>query len=227
MRLIRMKWVERKISKKYARHQNKHVKHEFSINIVQEIKKNKQFENKIENINKGIEFINDLILNPSEIFSFWFLIPRANAKNGFKMSRNIIDGKLTSDFGGGLCQLSSILYHSALLSGLKIIERHNHSVDLYTEEERFTPLGADATVVYGYKNLRFENSHKFPIKIFLKVENYQLYCEFSSSEKLIQHEILFEAQNFEKHTELKTYRVIENESILLDKSTYLKMEIEN
>ncbi|HTP30232.1 MAG TPA: VanW family protein, partial [Anaeromyxobacteraceae bacterium] len=37
-------------------------------------------------------------------------------------------------------------------------ERHSHSIDLYTDSTRFAPLGADATVAYGRKDLRFENT---------------------------------------------------------------------
>ena len=42
---------------------------------------------------------------------------------------------------------------------------NRHSVDIYTEQTRFAPLGSDATVAYGYKDLRFRNVLPFPISL--------------------------------------------------------------
>jgi hypothetical protein len=50
------------------------------------------------------------------------------------------------------------VYHIGIIAGLDIIERYNHSVDIYTDDTRFAPLGTDATVVYGYKDLRIRNN---------------------------------------------------------------------
>jgi len=63
---------------------------------------------------------------------------------------------LALDYGGGLCQLSGIIYHAVLEAGLEILERHPHSLDIYTATTRYTPLGSDAAVVYGHKDLRFK-----------------------------------------------------------------------
>jgi vancomycin resistance protein VanW len=46
-------------------------------------------------------------------------------------------------------------------------------MDIYTNENRFTPLGSDATVVYGYKDLKIRNNLNHPIKFtFLMEENH-------------------------------------------------------
>ena len=52
----------------------------------------------------------------------------------------------------------------SLHANLEILERHNHSADIYTEETRFTPLGSDATVAYGYKDLKIRNTLDGPIR---------------------------------------------------------------
>jgi len=41
--------------------------------------------------------------------------------------------------------------------GLHIVEKHNHSRDLWGEEHRTVPLGRDATYVYAVKDLKFAN----------------------------------------------------------------------
>ena len=48
-------------------------------------------------------------------------------------------------------------------AALSIRERHAHSIDIYTDASRFAPLGSDATVFYGYKDLRFENNLAAPL----------------------------------------------------------------
>ncbi len=114
-------------------------------------------EGKVHNISIALQSLDGLVIGPGEWFSFWHRIGRPVAENGFQKSRSIVGGKLVAETGGGLCQLSGMLYYLALQSGLRISERHAHSLDIYTEEERFTPLGSDATVAYPYKDLRFEN----------------------------------------------------------------------
>ncbi len=114
---------------------------------------------KVHNITLAIQKLDGLVLNTGEWFSFWYRVGRPSANNGFLKSRGIVNGKLVAGSGGGLCQLSGILYYLALQGGLSISERHAHSVDIYAEEERFAPLGSDATVAFAYKDLRFQNTH--------------------------------------------------------------------
>ena len=70
--------------------------------------------------------------------------------------------------GGSLCQFSGVIYNLALLSNLRIIERHAHSIDAYGED-RYVPLGRDCTLVFGYKDLRFKNTLTGPILLNLSV----------------------------------------------------------
>ena len=65
---------------------------------------------------------------------------------------------VSADIGGGLCQISGLLYETGLRAGLEIVERHAHTQDLYTDETRFTALGLDATVVWGHKDVRLRNT---------------------------------------------------------------------
>ncbi len=125
-------------------------------------------ENKLINLRLGANKLNLALIEPHAICSFWRHVGRPVAQNGFMVGRNLVEGELTRQVGGGLCQLSSILYHLGLRSGLEVVERHAHSIDIYQEHERFTPLGADATVVWGYKDLRLCNPH--PLAILLEFE---------------------------------------------------------
>jgi vancomycin resistance protein VanW len=138
--------------------------------VVQEIRKSAFFEGKLANIKLGAKRLDGVVVAPGEVLSFWKLVARPTAAGGFEIGRSIRGGAAGADIGGGLCQLSGITYEAGLRAGLQVVERHPHSRDLYAEEERFTPLGLDATVVWPYKDLRLRNSLPVPVQFRIEVE---------------------------------------------------------
>ena len=156
----------------------------FQISEVQPIRPSSYFDNKVHNLQLGAERINQVLIQPGQIFSYWSCVGAPTAKNGFREGRNLINGQLRADFGGGLCQLSGILYLLALRTGLIVLERHHHSVDIYTEEERFCPLGADATVVYGYKDLRLQNNYPFALAFEITIRAKEVQAQIKSEQAL-------------------------------------------
>lgn len=163
-----------------------------SISTTQEIKPGLFFDNKVHNLTTASHRIASVQIQPNSVFSFWKIVGNPNEKNGFRKGRNIIKGKVSEEIGGGLCQISSIIYITALKANLEITERYNHSVDIYKEEDRFTPLGADATVVYGYKDLRIKNNFDFPVQFsFTFTDDNQLVCHLESPEKMDENQLDF------------------------------------
>jgi len=187
---------------KYANKQNKGIRYNGNIEIVQEIKQTKTTSAKIKNFKIAIKKIEEIQINPNEIFSFWKTVGRPSKKNGYVESRSIVNGKITPTFGGGLCQLSGLLYYASILANLEIIERHNHSKDIYTDETRFTPLGSDATVVYGFKDLKIKNNLKKPIGFSFLLEKNNLTIRINSDEILEKNNIEFINKN---ENEIITY----------------------
>ncbi len=159
--------------------------------ITQPIFYNPLAANKVTNIQIAINELEQVIIQPNEYFSFWNIIEEPTEKKGYLTGRNIIGNRLQEDIGGGLCQVSGMLYHLALSAGLKIIERHNHTLDLYEEDKRYTPLGADATVVYGYKDLRFQNDTPYPLQFSFEVNQTSFSGYLNSTEPFPQAEINF------------------------------------
>ena len=125
--------------------------------VTQPIRPGAYRENKIHNLRLAAGAIGGRILEPGHVFSYWQLVGPPSEARGYRRGRTLQNDEMIPDVGGGLCQLSGLVYHLALLLDLEIVERHSHSHDIYTEEERFTPLGADAAVVFGYRDLRFRN----------------------------------------------------------------------
>jgi vancomycin resistance protein YoaR len=127
------------------------------------------FENKIHNIELAISRMEPLVLAPGQAFSFWQRALAPTLDNGYREGAMFVNRRVVGSVGGGLCQLSGVIYNLALLAGLQILERHNHSIDAYGEE-RYIPLGCDATVAFGRKDLRFRNPHRFPVALELNVD---------------------------------------------------------
>lgn len=178
-------------SVKFARKSNEKLLFDFKITTVQEIMPSAYFDNKMHNFNYVAQKINHIVIFPREVFSFWELIGNPNNNKNFKKGRNIVKGKINEEAAGGICQVSSILYYTAIKTNVEILERHNHSVDIYSEEERFTPLGADATLVYPYKDLRIKNNYLFPIAFQISVEKNTIICSLLSTSLLPEDDLVF------------------------------------
>jgi vancomycin resistance protein VanW len=176
------------------------------ITIVQPINVSEWAENKKHNLRIAVSKFQNLPVNPNEIFSFWHNVGNPTKKAGYKMGINIIKNRLDFDYGGGLCQLSGLLYHIALASGLGIVERYPHSADLYTDETRYTPLGADATTAYGYKDLRLKNTLEIPVCFRVQIEGNRLIGALCAPESLKEYELRFDKTLVDGMEEVDTLR---------------------
>lgn len=169
-----------------------------AVGLTQPIMPSDFFENKIANITRGAALLDGGLIDSNRSWSFWHRVCRPEAANGFLPGRNIVNGKLVALSGGGLCQLSSMVYHLALLGGLTVLERHSHSLDIYEEDQRFTPLGADATVVWGFKDLRLHNPHPFRVAFGFRVDQHRLIGELLSDSSLTARHVEFVRVNLER-----------------------------
>ena len=152
------------------------------VEIAQPIRQTAFAEGKLANIRLGAARLDGVTIAPGEIFSFWTLIGAPSAAEGFELGRSIRGGTVAGEVGGGLCQVSGIAYELLLRGGLDPIERHPHSRDLYSEEERFTPLGLDATVVWPYRDLRLANRLGVPVTMRIGVDGMTLRASLHAPE---------------------------------------------
>lgn len=179
-------------------------------------------ETKIHNLKKAIQSIEKVYVQPTEIFSFWKAVGNPNAKNGFMKSRSLINGEIQSSVGGGLCQLSGLIYFLSLHTSLEILERHNHSVDIYNDTTRFTPLGSDATVSFGYKDVRIKNTSDAPFYFSFLIKENSLTIRLHSSKKIIPNLVSF-SEDLIKDDQVEVSTFINGK--FLGKSTYKKIEL--
>lgn len=110
-------------------------------------------EGRKHNISLSTKKISNLVLKDGEEFSFNKVVGERNEKNGFVQAKIIANGDFTEGVGGGVCQTSTTLYNCALISGLKIIEQHPHSLQVGYIEPSF-----DAMVNSYTSDLKFKNN---------------------------------------------------------------------
>ncbi|MBS4537796.1 VanW family protein [Clostridium sp. D2Q-11] len=116
--------------------------------------------NRVKNIQIATGSINGTILFGGEELSFNDTTGKRSHENGYLPADVIVNGKLVPGYGGGVCQVSTTLYNAALLSNIDIVERHNHSIP-----SSYVDIGQDATVSYGYLDLKIKNTYNDPIYI--------------------------------------------------------------
>jgi vancomycin resistance protein VanW len=114
-------------------------------------------ETKIVNLRLGAAAIDGLVIEPGEVFSFWQRVGEPTAERGFVEGLVLRSGGVGSAVGGGLCQLSNLLYWMALHTPLEVVERHHHGFDPFPDVGRVLPFGSGATVFFNYGELRLRN----------------------------------------------------------------------
>lgn len=116
--------------------------------------------NRVYNIQKSSNAIDNMVILPGEVFSFNSTTGPRSLSAGYKEATVIVDGEFVPGEGGGVCQVSSTLYNTLIESGLEITERHTHSLPI-----SYVPPGRDATVAFDVLDLKFKNNYSAPIYI--------------------------------------------------------------
>lgn len=125
--------------------------------------------NRSSNVVLASSKINGLVLMPGDEFSFNGSVGKRTAAAGFKVAGVYVNGQVTNDYGGGICQVSSTLYNAVLRANLEIVSRTNHMFTV-----GYVPIGTDATVSWGAPDFKFKNSRSYPIKIVTSNYNKRL-----------------------------------------------------
>ncbi len=115
---------------------------------------------KVHNLRIACHKLNGVLVLPGKTFSFWRNVKRATKRRGYVLGRQLREGCIYPEIGGGLCQLSNALYDAAEKSGLEIVERHPHTIIIPGSAAE---LGRDATVAWNYIDLRFKSESAFQI----------------------------------------------------------------
>lgn len=116
--------------------------------------------NRCANIALASQSIDNMILMPGDVFSFNDALGERTSERGYKPAGAYAAGKTVTEVGGGICQVSSTLYNTVLLSNLEIVERRSHQMTV-----AYVPVGRDATVNWGTTDFKFKNNTPYPVKL--------------------------------------------------------------
>lgn len=167
--------------------------------------------NKIINLKIAVKKIDGIVIKPGETLSYWKLIGRPTVKKGYVPGMVLYCGSYTMGIGGGLCQLSNLIYWMTLHTPLTVVERYRHSFDVFPDSKRTQPFGSGATCVYPYRDLMIRNDTNDDFQLKLNVG--QSYLEgswLSNNKSIYKYEVIeknhqFKSEywgGFSRHNEL-------------------------
>ncbi|MEF9893173.1 glycopeptide resistance accessory protein VanW [Anaerorhabdus sp.] len=147
-------------------------------------------ENKVFNLKLAALPINWLLIRPGETFSFWKLVHQADKFISYKEGLTVVNGETIPAVGGGLCQLSNLLFQLFLHSPLTIVERKGHRIKEFPELSGDCVKGIDATIADGWIDLKVKNNSEqtFQLGIYFDDTNINGYL-YSNEECKIRYEI--------------------------------------
>lgn len=130
--------------------------------------------NRIHNIKVALEKFDGTLLKPGEELSFTSILGEVDGEHGYKEELVIKNNETIPEFGGGVCQVSTTMFRTALNGGLDITERHNHAYPV----QYYAPQGTDATIYVPKPDLRFKNDTPAHILIQTRIEGTKLSIDF-------------------------------------------------
>ena len=146
--------------------------------------------NKIINLRIALNKVNNVVIRPGETFSYWHLIGRPSRRKGYVDGMILDKGTFRARVGGGLCQLSNLIYWMTLHTPLTVVERHRHSYDVFPDAGRTQPFGSGATCFYNYGDLMIRNDTKQNFQLVLGLTDSDLVGAWKSDRPIdCQYEV--------------------------------------
>lgn len=127
--------------------------------------------NRRANIRHGAEKLNGLLIAPGETLSLLEHLRPFTTEDGYLPELVIKGDEIIPEIGGGLCQIGTTTFRSAMNSGLHIAERRNHSlvVSYYNDPSNGNP-GTDATIYDPSPDLKIQNDTEHYIMLETQVD---------------------------------------------------------
>lgn len=124
---------------------------------------------KVTNLKLAAERLDGILIRPGETFSYWRCVGNPCRRRGFVEGMVLRGGKVCSGVGGGLCQMSNLIYWMALHTPLTVVERHHHGYDVFPDANRTQPFGSGATCAYPHADLMLRNDTDETFQLAVRV----------------------------------------------------------
>lgn len=124
--------------------------------------------------------INGTIIQPGETFDFNKVVGSRTSSKGYKKAHVFTGGDgVAMGLAGGICQVASTVFNTALIANVQIVERHQHS-----QRVSYVPLGRDAAISGNVQNFKWKNNTKYAIKVGMTVKDGKITCTFYTCQKV-------------------------------------------
>ena len=127
------------------------------------------------NIKIAASRLDNSFLLPGESISFLDVLYDDSDGKSYQKSGAFFKGKVVQAEGGGICQVSTTAYASFLFAGIIPTKRYPHSIPV-----SYSPLGLDAALSVGGKDLLVENTLDYPLLISAKTKGNTLNVHLTS-----------------------------------------------
>lgn len=139
--------------------------------------------NKVTNLKLAAARLNGIVLYPGQTMSYWRLIGKPTRRKGYREGMVLFMGWVCGGIGGGLCQLSNLIFWMTLHTPLTVVERYRHSHDVFPDSNRTQPFGSGATCAYPHRDLMIRNDTNQPFQLCVWVGDNNLEGEWRAVTK--------------------------------------------
>lgn len=115
-------------------------------------------EYRIINIQRAARWMDGVIIQPGEVFSYNKVVGERTEARGFVPGIMIDRGVFKKDWGGGVSQVATTTWNAAWVSGLELVQHKPHSFYI----SRY-PAGRESTVAWPSVDVKFRNNSGNPI----------------------------------------------------------------
>ena len=177
-------------------------------------------ENKVTNLRLASARVNGIVLRPGQTFSYWYLIGRPTARKGYLPGMLLRNGRAVAGVGGGLCQLSNLIFWMTLHTPLTVTEHHHHDqFDLFPDFGRQVPFGTGTSIFCNYLDYRFRNDTEQTYQLLVHTTPTHLCGELRTDAPLaVKYHIAAENERFVREDGV-VYRCGEVYRTMVDKTT--------
>ena len=122
------------------------------------------------NLTTAANTINGTLIKPGEVFSLNGILGERTAAKGYREAGMILDGRLVKATGGGVSQISTVIYNLAWFSGVALTEHQAHSFYI----SRY-PAGREATVNWPTIDNKWTNTTPYGMLVQMWVSGSQVH----------------------------------------------------
>jgi len=116
------------------------------------------------NILLAVQALDGVVLDAGAELSFNATVGPRTVERGYLRAPVILREERQLQLGGGICQVASTLFAASLMAGLTVVERSRHSSPV-----DYIALGEDATIAWGFKDLKLRNDFEQRIRLRVQV----------------------------------------------------------